>query len=255
MRSISTLSTPRLTAVFAVSLWTLSACQPLPPEEQARLRGEAPAVAAAPAPVVAAADASIVAEPLSTTLNLPAAEPIGASGYRDDFNRAELGADWFVTGGEYSLQSNQLFTRATGNHGLWLRRKLPRDVRIEFKVRAEGTGADIKLEVFGDGQSPSPKSGYIVIFGGWSNTLNVIARLNEIGADRAVGPSRPIIKGKTYRMRIERRGKVIEAFADDVLLARLDDPQPLEGPGHEFFAMSGWQSELWYDELVITPLR
>lgn len=236
-------------------LLLLAACEPISPEEQARLRGESPPAAAAPPAAASAATATTAAAPLGAAADLKPAPSIGPDGFRDDFNRADLGADWFVTGGEYRIQSGQLFTRATGNHGLWLRRTLPRNVRIEFTVRAEGAGADIKLEVFGDGQSPTPTSGYIVIFGGWGNTLNVVARLNEIGADRAIGPSRPIVKGKTYRMRIERRGKLLEVFADDELLVRLDDPKPLEGPGHEFFAFSGWQSELWYDELVITPLR
>ena len=230
--------------VLVVTLLALGGCQPISPEEQARLRGRAPpAVALGLSPNADAAASEVVA-----------ATPIGPEGFRDDFERLELGADWRTEGREFRIEGGRLVTRATGNRGLWLRRALPRDVRIEFTVRAEGTGADIKLEVFGDGAAADSTSGYIVIFGGWGNTLNVIARRNENGADRAVGPSRPIVKGKTYRLRIERRGRVIEAYADDQLLARLDDPMPLEGPGHQFFAFNGWQSELWYDDLVITPL-
>ncbi|MFM8555378.1 MAG: hypothetical protein ACKODG_04210 [Betaproteobacteria bacterium] len=233
-----------LIAPVALGLFALAACQPLSPEEQARLRGKTPpAVSLSVSPNADAASSRI--EP---------AVLIGKEGFRDNFDRAELGADWLSEGRAFRIESGKLVTRATGNRGLWLRRALPRDVRIDFTVRAEGTAADIKLEIFGDGQAADSTSGYIVIFGGWGNTLNVIARRNENGADRALGPTRTIVKGQTYRMRIERRGRVVEAYADDVLLARLDDPAPLEGPGHQFFAFNGWQSELWYDDLVITPL-
>ena len=227
-----------------VALLVLGGCQPISPEEQARLRGQTPpAVSLGLSPNADAAASEVVA-----------ATPIGPEGFRDDFERLELGADWRAEGREFRIEGGRLVTRAASNRGLWLRRALPRDVRIEFTVRAEGAGADIKLQVFGDGTALDSTSGYIVIFGGWGNTLNVIARRDENGADRAVGPPQPIVKGKTYRLRIERRGRVIEAYADDQLLAKLDDPTPLEGPGNQFFAFNGWQSELWYDDLVITPL-
>lgn len=228
---------------FSVVL-ALAGCQPLSPEDQSRLRGEAP-----PA----------ISSELSSTADARSGfeaprNPIGIEGFRDEFDRVQLGENWREDGRPFSIVAGKLFTRETGNRGLWLRRALPRDVRIEFTVRAEGNAADIKVELFGDGGSFQPTSGYIVIFGGWSNSANVIARLNENDAGRAIGPPRSVKAGKTYRMRIERRGTVIEAFVDGVLLARLDDPTPLEGPGHQFFAFNGWQSELWYDDLVITPL-
>lgn len=230
---------------MTVAAWlVLVGCQPLSPEEQARLRGEAP-----PAMTLGLSPNADAGGSLAVPL-----EPIGAEGFRDDFDRVQLGPNWRDDGRPFAIVAGQLVTRETSNRGLWLRRALPRDVRIEFTVRAEGDAADIKLELFGDGESFQPTSGYIVIFGGWSNTANVIARLNENGAERAIGPPRPIEAGKTHQMRIERRGTVIEAYVDGVLLARLDDPTPLEGSGHQFFAFNGWQSELWYDKLVITPL-
>lgn len=229
---------------FCLLFASLAACEPLSPQKQAALR------AGAPGPVSMwvspHADAGLSA--------LVPAQPIGPEGYRDDFERSELGPDWLADSRPFRIEGGYLVTRATGNRGLWLRRPLPRDVRIEFTVRAMGNAADIKVEVFGDGHSAEPTSGYIVIFGGWGNTLNVIARQDEAGADRVNGSPRPVVAGQTYRMRIERRDRVIEAYVDDVLMARLDDPNPLQGPRHRFFAFSGWQSELWYDNLVIRPL-
>ncbi len=93
-----------------------------------------------------------------------------------------------------------------------------------------------------------------MIFGGWNNTTNVIARLDEHGEDRAVGPPRRVEQGRTYRMRIERKGNRVTAWVDDVELAHMDDPNPLEGRGHDHFAFNDWEAELSFDNLRITPL-
>ena len=34
----------------------------------------------------------------------------------------------------------------------------------------------------------------------------------------------------------------------------LDDPSPLEGAGHEYFAFNNWETDTWFDNLTITPL-
>ena len=85
-------------------------------------------------------------------------------------------------------------------------------------------------------------------------TLNVLARMNEHGDDRVVGPSYKVVQGKTYHMKIERHGATITAWADDHELAKLTDANPLTGPGHDHFAFNDWQSELWFDNLRIEAL-
>ncbi|MEO0326051.1 MAG: hypothetical protein AAF447_24090 [Myxococcota bacterium] len=190
----------------------------------------------------------------------PQGDPsIGAEGFRDDFERESLGDLWLNTGGSYRIVDGELMVRGARNKPLWLRRTLPRDVRIEVDVRSESPEGDIKLEVFGDGTSRATTdsytaTSYVVIFGGWNNTTNLIARLDEHGQDRAVGPRRRVEKGQTYRLVIERRGDVIEATVDGERLARLEDDEPLEGRGHDHFAFNDWQAEVYFDNLVITPL-
>ena len=68
------------------------------------------------------------------------------------------------------------------------------------------------------------------------------------------GPSRKVEKGRTYHMKIERKGDTISAWGDGQLLVRFVDADPLWGPGHDHFAINNWQSELWFDNLKITPL-
>ena len=191
---------------------------------------------------------------------VPQGDPaVGPAPFTDNFDRHELGELWHNTGGPYELRDGQLHIRGAHNKPLWLRRTLPHDVRLEVDVRSESDAGDIKLELFGDGESMATTTSYtatsyVVIFGGWGNSLNVLARMNEHAEDRVVGPRYPVVKGRTYRLKVERRGSVITAWADDHQLARMDDPEPLSGRGHDHFAFNNWESDLWFDNLQITPL-
>jgi hypothetical protein len=187
------------------------------------------------------------------------APAIGSEGFRDDFERSTLGAMWRNTGGPYELKDGWLHVRGARNKPLWLRRKLPRDARVEFDVRSESDDGDIKVEVFGDGSSKAEQesydaTSYVIIFGGWSNSKNVIARMNEHGDDRVEGPARRVEPGKVYHMKIERRGNTVRAWVDGQELATMVDDDPLEGPGHEYFAFNNWESDLWFDNFRVTPL-
>ncbi|MDD9968630.1 MAG: DUF6250 domain-containing protein [Myxococcales bacterium] len=190
----------------------------------------------------------------------PQGDPaLSPEGYSDDFEREKLGSDWHVTGGRYAIKRGMLNVSRARNRPMWLRRTLPHDVRIEVDVRSESKEGDIKLELFGDGVSKATSTsytatGYVVIFGGWKNTLNVLARMDEHGDDRVVGPPHKVVPGKTYHMKIERRGGTITAWVDDHELVRMEDPKPLYGPGHDHFGFNNWQSELWFDNLRIQPL-
>ena len=190
----------------------------------------------------------------------PQGDPaVPSSGFEDDFEREQLGELWHNTGGPWSIRDGKLHVRGAKNRPLWLRRTLPRDVRIAFDVRSDSPEGDIKVEVFGDGASKATSesytaTSYVVIFGGWSNSMNVLARMDEHGDDRAVGPRRPVEQGKTYRMEITREGSTVAVKVDGKELVSMDDPDPLEGRGHDHFAFNNWMSELWFDNLEIHPL-
>lgn len=189
----------------------------------------------------------------------PQGDPGLGAGFEDRFERAELGDVWNNTGGAYTIRNGQLRIKGARNKPLWLRRTLPHDVRVEFDVRSESPEGDIKVELFGDGVSKAERvsytaTGYVIIFGGWNNTLNVLARLDEHGEDRAVGPTYKVVQGKTYPMKIERRGATIKVWAGERELCSMTDARPLSGVGHDHFGFNNWQSELWFDNLRITPL-
>jgi hypothetical protein len=155
------------------------------------------------------------------------------------------------------IRNGELWGAGTRNDPLWLRMSLPRDVAIAFTARSEtATGTrpgDVKVEVFGDGRTPG--SGYVLVLGGWGGATSVIARMDEHGADRVERNDLRVEPGRTYRMRVERRGGVLRWLVDGEEFLRLDDPSPLAGPGHDRFGFSSWDADLFFDDLRIEPLR
>ena len=189
----------------------------------------------------------------------PRRAPVGQR-FEDHFERAELGPDWRVTGSGWSIENGALRGQNVRNHPLWLRRKLPRDARIEFDAWSESPAGDLKCEVYGDGESFAhaasyTATSYVVIFGGWRNSLNIVAREDEHAADRHVQPNGPRVeRGRHYHWMIERRGANFRWSVDGTPFIEFDDPAPLAGPGHEYFAFNNWVVELGFDNLSITPL-
>jgi hypothetical protein len=189
-------------------------------------------------------------------LRRPAPVRFAGPSFQDRFDRAEIGPGWYTTGGHWRIARGELWAPAVKNNPLWLELRLARDVAIEFDARSEtATGSrpgDIKFEVFGDGREHA--SGYVCVFGGWGNAISVIARLDEHGADRRERRDVKVEPGRTYHMRVERRGRVLRWLVDGAPFLDYDDPRPLEGEGHDRFAFSGWEADLFFDNLRIEPL-
>lgn len=189
----------------------------------------------------------------------PQGDPGIGAGFFDDFEREQLGKEYGRTGGDWRIERGQLHVRGAKNHPLWVLRKLPADVRVELDARSETPDGDIKVEIFGDGASHATgdryeATSYVVIFGGWNNSLDVLARMDEHGADRITQKSRKVEVGRTYHFRIERIDGTLTVWVDDELLLRMEDSEPLRGRGHDHFAFNNWQSDVWFDNLRITPL-
>ena len=180
--------------------------------------------------------------------------------FTDGFERGEVGSDWNNTGAEYKTVSGALSIKGAHNHPLWLRRKLPANVIVELDVTARSPDGDLKIELMGDGQSFDPDqgrydpTGYMFVFGGWKNSLSIISKLGE--HDDAVKARRPeprVEPGRTYHWKIVKRGGVLDWEIDGKPFLQYFDPQPLSGPGHEFFAFNNWESDAVYDNVRIRP--
>jgi hypothetical protein len=185
-----------------------------------------------------------------------AAVSVRGSRFEERFERAALGPDYFTTGMHWRIAHGELWAPEAKNNPLWLRMRLPPEVAVEFDARSETTTGertgDIKFEIFGDGRNHA--SGYVCIFGGWNNTVSVIARRDEHEAHRRERKDVKVEPHRTYHMRVERRGESLRWLIDGRPFLEYDDPRPLAGPGHDRFAFSGWAADLFFDNLRVEPL-
>ncbi len=187
--------------------------------------------------------------------------------FGDDFNRPELGDDYWSSGGFWRIAGDQLLSPGAKNNPLWLRAELPADVQVEFDARSESPEGDTKCEIFGNGYDHA--SGYILIFGGWGNTITTIGRLDEHGVPVAAQLPDPlpngghvrverhdlrVEQGRTYHWTVRRKGGTLSWSLDGQPAIELVDPEPLRGPGHDRFAFSTWDADVFYDNLQITAL-
>lgn len=185
-----------------------------------------------------------------------------AGPFNDAFDRAELGPNWRDTGGGYGINDGKLVAAKAYNHPLWLRKRLPVDVSLEIDVQSMSPSGDIKLEIFGDGESFDPdrggyvSTGYVLIFGGWGNSLSVICRNNEHDEGRkASRADRRVEPGRSYHFQITRKGGLIDWRVDGQPFLTWTDPAPLLGRGHEYLALNDWEAEVRFDNLSIAAAR
>lgn len=174
--------------------------------------------------------------------------------FEDDFEREDVGDAWRAQGEAWSIDEGWLTVEGARNDALWLKTKLPARVRIEFDAMSLSEEGDLKFEVFGDGYSH--ESGYIGIFGGWDNRLNIIARLDEHGEDRLIGAEGQRVEPeRTYRFRIERTDHILRWYVDDALFIAYEDQEPLvHEDDHAYFAFNDWDAPLRFDNVRVYEL-
>jgi hypothetical protein len=169
----------------------------------------------------------------------------GALIFSDDLSSGSLAEHWKRGKGEggpgqWTVVDGWIQGQRLRNDPLWLQIPLPEKVRIEFEAMAMTSVGDIKVEVFGNGEDH--ESGYVLIYGGWNNSLDVIARLDEHGKDRRERPSRKVTPEQVYAMAVERIDGTVRWFVDGELFMHYEDASPLRGELHRFFALSNWDA-------------
>jgi hypothetical protein len=201
--------------------------------------------------------AGLACKPRIQTINAP---------FADNFDRAELGPDWLDTSHGARIKDGKLNVVRAYNHPVWLRRKLPRNVQIDFDAVSYSPAGDLKVELYGDGESFDSDKGrydptsYMIVMGGWHNSRSIISRLGE--HDEAVkaardrtGPEPLAVLGRTYHFTVTRRGGTIDWKVDGAPYLSWTDPDPLFGSGHEFFAINDWEADVSFDNLAIRPVE
>jgi hypothetical protein len=209
-------------------------------------------------------------------LNLAVALGLGRDAGREAPSMPSPGASWLgpnwaqVKTAAWKIENGKLCGQGAHNHGVWLQKVLPVNARIEFDAVTSSDDGDLKTEVWGDGKSAATglsytnATSYLAIFGGWKNTIHALARLDEHGKDRREIPvdkssddprQRPVVKGQTYRFKVERSdGRTVRWFIDNTEMISWADPQPLAGEGHDHFGFNEWEVKVCFDNVKVTPL-
>jgi hypothetical protein len=210
--------------------------------------------------------------------------------FSDGFERAELGPTWLDTSGQGRVVNGQLVVSGGKNRPLWLRKRLPPAAVIELDAMSKSEDGDIKLELYGDGESFDADqgrydpTGYVFVLGGWQNSLSIIGKLGEhddgvkasrphrrvpqppppvlagpgAGEAPAAAPAPqglegPVTPGKVYHFTITRKGGQIDWKIDGAPFLSWTDPAPLSGATHEYLAITNWNAEVHIDNLEIRP--
>ena len=222
-----------------------------------------PATAAAPSDVMKTPFEDDFDHPGGATANATLPDAAGAS--------SEPGADWTPTApGLWHVEGGRLCGEHAKNHGVWLKRALPVNARVEFDAVSQSPDGDLKAEYWGDGHSSATSlsytnaTSYLTIFGGWHNKFHVLARLNEHGGDRkeiSVDPNsddpreKPVVAGQLYHFKVERSdGKTVRWWIDGNEMLTYADPTPLAAFGHDHFGFNDWDVKVCFDNVRVTPL-
>ncbi len=244
---------------------------PIQPSASATASGGKPTGSAAAPAGSAAAPAASAAKPKPGSAEQAREEdPLITKPFLDSFNRTAIGPDWDAKSPVWHIQRGQLCGKGAKNHGIWLKRRLPVNARIEFDATTDSSQGDIKAEYWGDGHSTATgvsytnATSYLTIFGGWKNHYHVLARINEHAPDRpqiVIKPGSSDLKQQAVRANVIYHFKVVRSdghtvrwYVNDIEMLDYKDPKPLEGAGHDHFGFNDWAVPLCFDNLEITPL-
>lgn len=176
--------------------------------------------------------------------------------FEDHFDRAELGPDWLAKhAGEWTLDDGRLKAGKVAeeearNQGVWLQKPLPAKVRITFRSQSLSRVGDTKCEVFAT--AAKHESGYSVIFGGWNNTINTIARLGEHEPRRVVqSDHQPVEFKRTYSWTIVRTDNAVRWYIDGKFMVAYVDSSPVQG---NLFGFNNWATDVRFDDLQVFEL-
>jgi hypothetical protein len=273
-------------SVWILGLGVAAGCVPSgsagPQDAGATNKPSVPAATAAPIPVAPPADVMkapfeddfehpgpVAAAAVSVSSDSSAAEGGQGGGASSDFPAP--GPDWITTSpGIWHIEGGRLCGEHAKNHGIWLKRVLPVNARIEFDALSQSADGDLKAEIWGDGRSYATAlsytnaTSYLTILGGWHNKFHVLARMNEHGGDRkeiTVDPNsddpreKPVVPGQRYHFKVERvDGKTVKWWVDGNEMLSYVDTAPLAGAGHDHFGFNDWDVKVCFDNVRVVPL-
>ncbi|RAL21179.1 hypothetical protein DL240_13685 [Lujinxingia litoralis] len=174
--------------------------------------------------------------------------------YSETFDDPSSTDEWQSGYPGWKYEEGKLKVAGARNDALWLQTPLPEHFRLSFEATAHSETGDLKFEILGDGRTH--ESGYVGIFGGWNNSLNIIARLDEHGDDRLVGAGDQRVEPeRTYTFTVVRTDQRLRWYVDGKPFLTYDDRAPLQGPGHRHFAFNNWLAPASFDNVEMYDLK
>ena len=177
--------------------------------------------------------------------------------FEDDFNRAEIGENYEIQGGDWQISNGKLRCKTAKNRNLVLKSvDLPQNAVIELTMKSNSDAVDVKFNLWGDGKIHDHGDGYSFILGGWNNRISVISKLHEHEKKRAEKRNAGLEKGKEYKVKIERSSNKIKWFVNGELFLEYNDETPLKvDDGYSKLSFANWKSDVEFDDLKIYSLE
>ena len=177
--------------------------------------------------------------------------------FEDNFNRAEIGENYSVLGGDWKIENGKLRSIRAENKNLVLKSvDLPQNAVIEMTMKSLSKDIDVKFNLWGDGKPHDHGDGYTFILGGWKNRVSIISKLDEHEKNRSEKRNAGLEQGKAYRVRVERKSNKIKWFVDSKLFLEYFDETPLRvSDGYSKLSFANWRSDVEFDDLKIYALE
>ena len=176
--------------------------------------------------------------------------------FEDDFNRAEIGENYEIQGGDWQIFDGKLRCKTAKNRNLVLKSvDLPQNAVVELTMKSYSDAVDVKFNLWGDGKIHDHGDGYSFILGGWNNRISVISKLDEHEKRRSERKGK-LEKEKLYKIKVDRSSNKIKWFVNGELFLEYNDETPLKVEmGYSKLSFANWKSDVEFDDLKIYSLE
>ncbi len=162
----------------------------------------------------------------------------------EDFTGPDVTARWEICGGQHEIRPGDLCIYEGEPQVVMFKGSLPGDSRLECECHQDAatpaTRGGFISAIPAPIRTDTPSSGYKFEFGAFDNTVHVLNRVErQLARQRA---ARPLVRGLTYRVAIERVGARLRATVNDEEIFNLLDPEPLSGADRTAVGIVGWRS-------------
>ncbi len=147
--------------------------------------------------------------------------------FSDDFQRSELGPDWQVQVGKWTVENGSLVSKGEGR--ILSARKFSGLQKITFNAVLEANPGLSDISPFIQAGTNGIANSYMVQFGGNFNTVSTLKRMGKV----VVESERIIEPGKVHAIIAEYDGTVVRLTVDGKIVAEFPEVYPMIGDGHD----------------------